>query len=254
MKRYTCIIGAVREEIAGIKGGMRIDQRIRSGGIKVFKGRFREKDILLVQSGVGDVRAEESVRLVLDRFPVESIISLGYAGGVRDDLEIADIILCDRVIRHKGEIIIEKQTKSTEEYLPDTDLFKKASEVVQKSKVNFHRGATLTVDRIISSPDMKRWIGKTYPVIGVEMETAALARVAAIMGIPFLSIRSISDTVDDNVISFSSFISESGKVLRGKVGIYMLTHPGSLKLFMDLKMKSRNATLSLTRFIYRFME
>ncbi|MBI5183130.1 MAG: 5'-methylthioadenosine/S-adenosylhomocysteine nucleosidase [Nitrospinae bacterium] len=255
VKRYTCIIGAVREEIVGIKRGMRIEQRIRSRGIKVFKGRFKEKDMLLVRSGVGEVRAEESVRLMVDEFPVGSIISLGYAGAVREGIGIGDIILCDRVIRDRGMWGLGvRRGLFSEEYLPNTDLFKKALDVLQKDNIDFHQGAILTVDRIISSPEMKRWIGETYPVIGVEMETAGLARVATMMGIPFLSIRAISDTVDDNVISFSSFLSKSGRILRAKAGIYMLRHPWSLRDFMELKIKSRRATLPLTRFIYRFME
>ena len=55
-------MGAVSEEIAGIKRDMNISDRIRLGKSEAWPGKWKNKNILLVRTGVGKQRAEETTR------------------------------------------------------------------------------------------------------------------------------------------------------------------------------------------------
>ncbi len=51
-------------------------------------------------------------------------------------------------------------------------------------------------DVFVASPDKVRWLWETFGAACAEMEGAAVAQVCARHGVPFVVIRSVSDTAD----------------------------------------------------------
>mgnify|MGYP003389200140 FL=1 len=80
------------------------------------------------------------------------------------------------------------------------------------------------------------------------METSTLIAHATQKKIPFISIRSISDTVDQSLVDVSSFISNDGEVSKIKAGWYIATHPNMVKKFISFRDQSQKATFNLTEF------
>jgi adenosylhomocysteine nucleosidase len=92
-------------------------------------------------------------------------------------------------------------------------------------------------------------LGKNYCAKAVEMETSAIAAVAKEKGLPLLSIRVISDRVDQELLDSSSFLGSDGEISTLKAGWYVLTHPGSIKSALSLRTQTQFATQSMTRFL-----
>lgn len=239
MNDYIAILGAVKEEIAGIKQAMNISDHVGLGKSSAWPGRWGKQNIVLVRSGVGRQRAEEATLQVIDRFKPVCLISIGYAGALQPELNVGDLVIADTIIEEK-----EKG-----EYSPDTGWFNRAKNISCPDDVKAIAGGLLTVDNVIHDSMSKQELGKQYNVKAVEMETSAIAKVAEEKKVPFLSLRVISDRMDQELLDSSSFLGSDGEISTLKAGWYVLTHPGSIKSALSLRTQTQNATRSLTKFV-----
>ena len=244
MNNSLCIIGALKDEIAGIKDRMDV-QEVHSAGMgTVFEGTWHHQRILLVRSGIGRKLALQALDQVCHQYSVSGILSIGFAGGLVPDLRLGDLVIAD-TIRDIG----------TDIYLEETDLLPVDGLWVERAlKLSFPevlrrwRGGMVTSDKPICKPAEKRQLGKDYAALAVDMESSALLRVALKLEIPFLSVRAISDSVDQELIDFSHCVDISGEISKVKAGWHVLTHLGILPQVETLRKGSRNAAKNLTRF------
>ena len=241
MNDCIAIFGAVKEEIAGIKGAMNISDRVRLGKTDAWPGRWGQQNIVLIRSGVGKQRAEDSALQVIDRFQPKALISTGYAGAVQPELNVGDLMIADS--------IREANAEEDRKYFPDPNWLDRARSVVSPDGVKKVVGGLLTVSNVIHDPAIKRELGRNYSVQAVEMETSAIARVAEDKSLPWLSVRVISDSIDQELLDSSSFLGSDGEVSTLKAGWYVLTHPGSLKSALSLRTQTQFATQTITKFL-----
>jgi hypothetical protein len=81
------------------------------------------------------------------------------------------------------------------------------------------------------------------------METSAIAKVSTDKNLPFLSVRAISDSVEQEILDSSSFLGSDGEISKLKAGWYVLTHPGSISSALSLRSQTQQATRTMTDFI-----
>jgi adenosylhomocysteine nucleosidase len=241
MNDCIAIFGAVKEEIAGIKQAMNISDRVRLGKTDAWPGKWKEQNIVLVRSGVGKQRAEDSVLQVIDRFQPTALISTGYAGAVQPELGVGDLVIADAILEEGGG--------ESRKYSPDPHWLNRAEGIHFSEGTKIVVGGLLTVNNVIYEPAAKRELGKKFSVQAVEMETSAIARVAEDKGLPLLSVRVISDSMEQELLDSSSFLGSDGEISTLKAGWYVLTHPGSLKSALSLRAQTQFATQTLTRFL-----
>ncbi len=250
-KHYICIIGAIGEEIAGIKQRMQIEQSLALGHARVFIGRWQGVDLLLVRSGVGRARARQALAQVCDSHAVGFILSIGYAGGLDPSLNVGDLVIADKVFDHPSDATDEKSLRGE---IISTALVSQAMALPRPADTVVVRGALLTVDRVVPDPAAKKELGSRYPVQAVDMETTELAREAAARNIPFLSIRSITDTVNQQLLDCAHLVKADGEVSKLKAGWHVLTHPGDLKNMVALRGHAQKATARLTEFLMLYLK
>ncbi len=254
MKSRICIIGAIREEVAEIKNRMKMEEShvLESG--KLWLGTWEKKSIALLQTGVGRERAEKAFLGMLDRVDPALVISMGYAGGVDPLLNVGDIVLADRVLEFAPHAERDYlNTQPTVEIDLNSEYLELGSELAFSDGFLVETGGLLTVEEIIYQPKEKRALGIHYPVLAVEMETAALAKLCGSRGIPLVSIRSVTDTVNHELIRIPALEDKSGEASRVKATWYVLTHPVALKPMIELMIHSRTATAHLTKFIGKYI-
>jgi adenosylhomocysteine nucleosidase len=239
MNDCIAIFGAVKEEIASIKQAMNISDHMRLGKTSVWPGKWGKQSIVLVRSGVGRQRAENATLQVIDRFQPSTLVSIGYAGAVQPELNVGDLVIADTIIAEK-----EKG-----KYSPDSDWLNRAKDVHCPEGFKAVVGGLLTVDHVIHDSLSKQELGKNYSVQAVEMETSAIAKVAEEKDVPLLSLRVISDRLDQELLDSSSFLGSDGEISTLKAGWYVLTHPGSIKNALSLRSQTQIATQALTKFL-----
>ena len=84
---------AIINEIEGIK-----EKEI--GRIIFFEGKFNDKDIVFVQSGIGKVNAAVTATLLIEKYDIDEVIFSGVAGALDKVVGIGDIVIADDVVQH----------------------------------------------------------------------------------------------------------------------------------------------------------
>ena len=90
----VAIIGAFREEIAGIRRLLRVRRTVKFERTVAYEGLYRDRQIVLARSGIGRRAAEAAAELLLRRYGIRLILSVGFAGALTERLAIGDVVLC----------------------------------------------------------------------------------------------------------------------------------------------------------------
>lgn len=250
MDYHVCIIGAIREEIAGIKGRMRIRETVRFNGAAVFAGDWQGLRTVLVRSGVGGKRAAEALRRTADRFPLSQVLSIGFAGGLDPALQVGDLLIADSVTKVSNPFKVSAEDAPSR-VIPAA-LVNQAMVIPCPEGVTVCQGGLLTVDDVITQPADKKRLGGTHHALGVDMETYDLLEEAEKRGIPFLSVRAVTDAVDQELMNCSHLVNDDGSVSTLKAGWHVLTHPGDLTGMIALGRHAKLATGHLTAFLAEY--
>lgn len=237
MEPRIAILGAIKDEIAGIKNQMRIDDALRWQTGNAFVGEWQGVPIVLVRSGMGRDRARRALVEIAGKWDLKEVISIGYAGALDPSLEVGDLVVADKII----EIDSSRLDEGVKSYSLNKEIFNTTAAV---------RGRILlTVDRIAATPQAKKKLRDKYSAVAVDMETSALAGEAQARTIPFVSVRAITDTAEQELIDCSHLVAEDGDVSKLKAGWHVITHPGDLKGMIELGQHAKIATANLTEFL-----
>ena len=248
MNETIAILGAVTEEIAGIKREINISDRVRLDKSEAWFGKYQGRNIVLVRTGVGRKRAQNATQQVIDKFNPEVIISMGYAGALTEGLNVGDMFVASTIFSP------ESDSNSFEMDDPkNLKWLELAKKTPPPENVKLKIGRLITVDMVVHTPKAKKELGSRFRAEAVEMETLEIALLARVNKIAFISIRGISDAVNHELIDSSSFLSNDGEISKLRAGWYVLTHPKSLKNVFSLRSNTQIATQNLTDFISRLI-
>ena len=242
MDRQILILGALREEINQIRRRMTVKGQFKAGHADVWSGNWEGANIVLARTGMGKNCALSAFDEILKTVRPSLVLSIGYAGGLGFKLKIGDLVIADSIIElSSNNSYVNKHAVSQQQLvlLEKLDLPK---------NILIHRGTLITVNQVICDSVVKKELGSRYNALAVDMETSALIAHATKKKIPFISIRSISDTVEQSLVDMSSFISDDGEVSKLKAGWYIATHPNMVKKFISFRDQSQKATSNMTEY------
>ena len=207
MNETIAILGAVTEEIAGIKREINISDRVRLDKSEAWFGKYQGRNIVLVRTGVGRKRAQNATQQVIDKFNPEVIISMGYAGALTEGLNVGDMFVASTILSP------ESDSNSFEMDDPkNLKWLELAKKTPPPENVKLKVGRLITVDMVVHTPKAKKELGNRFRAEAVEMETLGIALLTRVNKIPFISIRGISDAVNHELIDCSSFLDSDGEL------------------------------------------
>lgn len=195
MERYITIISALKDEISPLIKKLNIKERFKFKNIDIFKGVFKNINLIITYTGIGGKNASCTLTTLIENFNISFLISVGYAGGAKEGLNIGDIVVSEDIYIYEKQELESYKKLSKEVFHSSFILFNK--EVIKEKGGKL--GSLLTVNKFISSSKEKEELGRNYNVSIIDMETWYIAKIATQNNIPFLSIRSISDRVTDNI-------------------------------------------------------
>jgi adenosylhomocysteine nucleosidase len=210
----------------------------RGDGFTVRRGRYGEREVVLVESGVGLKRAAKATHALIDAYRPRLVVSSGFAGGLDDRLRRYDLAAVDSLVDEAGREI----TLDPAAHVPLLAEFP-----------NLHQGRLLTVDRIIRLSKEKRKLGEKHQAPAVDMESFAVAEVCRERAVPLLVVRAISDTVDDELPADLGYLI-SRKSFAGQLGAAfgsLLRRPGAAKDLFNLHQTALEASGRLAKFLAR---
>lgn len=166
--------------------------------LKFYEGTISNVEVVVLFSGVCKVNAAIATQILIDTFHVNTIINAGTAGGMNEKLEIFDTVISTEVAYHdvSPNILTEFHPwLETVFFKADQGLMSVAKMAVDKleQKYKVFWGRMVTGEAFIADEGRKK-INEQFEPLTVDMETASIAHVCYVNNIPFISVRSITDT------------------------------------------------------------
>jgi adenosylhomocysteine nucleosidase len=226
------IIGAMEEEVNTLKEKMTEVSINKIASMEFCEGNIKGRPVVVVRSGIGKVNAAVCTQVLADRYQVDYVINTGVAGSLRNEINIADIVLSTDTLQHDMDAtgfgyeagVIPRMDVST--FKADQKLITLAKQICEKEipEIGVHTGRVVSGDQFISDSAKKEWLVKTFEGFCTEMEGAAIAQAAYLNDIPFLIIRAISDKADHSAeMAYSEFeeiaIRNTVKLLLGLIEV-----------------------------------
>lgn len=106
----------------------------------------------------------------------------------------------------------------------------------------------------VAGEEEKRKLRERYNAGFVDMEAAAVARLAAMRDLPFYLCRGVSDGVRDVLPDFNRFRSPTGQFQMARFVIYAAIHPRYWPALMRMGENSKKAAAAMAREARSFLE
>lgn len=160
---------------------------------------IEDSTIALVTTGIGLVNAASSLTGALTRVSPRYIFSCGSAGGLDSKTQVGDILAASDCVYGRADArefgyALGQIPAMPESFTADGDLLGRFTSLPATLGTSRTRsGRFLSADCFVGV-DLALEFREAFPsAIAVDMESAALAHVAAAAEVPFLAIRGISD-------------------------------------------------------------
>ncbi len=199
-------------------------------------------DPLSLVTGIGHQNVERNFRPFLLKRRLKLVVHVGFSGGLSPCFSTGDLV----VIREIREI------QSGESFKTDDDWTGRAL-AMKLAGIKLFAGLAVCSNEVIIQAGRKNEIaarmGITAPAC-VDMESSIVARICQEQGIPLLSIRSISDLVEEDLpVDFNLCRGKSGAVSVSRVFWEVLKCPGRRAGLNRLRRSSRICSYNLGRFV-----
>ncbi|HEX8088091.1 MAG TPA: hypothetical protein VF762_04520 [Blastocatellia bacterium] len=208
-------------------------------------GRQSLADLALMETGEGARNAERSVRSWLNRRSARAVLCIGFGGALSDSLRPCDLVIAREVrgASREGESFASSQALLS------------AAGQVEIQGVSF--GTAITVGEIACEANAKRRLASLLArdEIGcVDTESSAVARVCGERGVPFLTVRSITDLLDEDLpVDFNRCRASDGGVSSRRVIRAAFARPQSFRGLLELKRRSDQCAERLAAFVRQLL-
>ena len=157
-----------------------------------YTGYYKGKRISVQASGMGSPSMAIYSYELYNMYDVETIIRIGSAGAISDELELGDVVLANGVCTDSA---FASQYKLPGTFTPTADftLLQKAVKVLDERKDTYKVGTVLSSDVFYGEDETLLTDWKKVNALCVEMETMALYCNAVRCGKKALAMFTISD-------------------------------------------------------------
>jgi len=175
-------------------------------------------DLIVGSAGVGGDAARKAAQGVIDH-GASALLSAGLSGGLDPGISPGDIILPSRLLLTDGRRIFGA-------WEPDPAVVEGAYYCFATEGMPVRRGTVLTVDDGVLTPDAKAALFAQFRGLAVDMESAAVARVAFEAGLPFFGLRVVCDPAERNVPKeLYGFVDTKGNIRPGTIAKSLIRRP-----------------------------
>jgi adenosylhomocysteine nucleosidase len=193
------IIGAMKEEINFLIGKLNNVKVEKINNFEFYQGDLFNKNIILVESGIGKVMSGILMATVYNNFKnIDKVINIGVAGGI-GNIKIGDIVVGETYVYGDAEVT----SFGTYRYgqMPRCPFLFSGDELLLKysRELDANFATICTMDRFVDDyPRAQALIEEHFSDLNIlcfDMESAAFAQSCYFYKLDFLAIRAISDVV-----------------------------------------------------------
>lgn len=221
----TALIAAMPGELKAIVVGWKHSRR---NGVDTWAHRD-ENLYVAACAGAGQTAATRAFAVVEEDAPIDLVFSLGWAGALTADLAPG--------FAHNVAGVIDVRTG-------------------ERFQCDAGAGSFwLATSPKVADQAEKRRLASAYPAAAlVDMEAAAIARLAQMRGIPFYAIKGVSDAFDAKLPDFNRFIAPDGHFQTGRFVLSSLLRPSYWPSLVRMGENSRKASQSIAETLQAFLQ
>ncbi|MGC9964831.1 MAG: hypothetical protein ABSE08_05455 [Syntrophobacteraceae bacterium] len=232
------ILTALPQEHSPLKKLLPGRHLVKGKPLKEFAFKLPDKEIVLIESGMGAKCAEEALRAEIPVFMPDLLIFSGFAGGLHPDLRIGAVCCTVRARAASCEDMFNFR------FPRDLDDFLIQNHIIRVLGISSE------------SPENKKVISTLAAgqMAVLDMETAKVAEIALERKVPFVCFRAISDCLDHELgFNLSDICDGRGRVSLCGVLFTVLRKPRVLKAFYLSWRRSSAAASNLCRSVAAFV-
>jgi adenosylhomocysteine nucleosidase len=230
MKGNIAIVAALEGELKPFVDGARKWKRRQSTeGCSLWEYRHANGCWIAACAGMGGVRAVLAFAETEKVAAIDAVCSVGWAGALDDAIRAESVSSVSLVI----------DTKTGERFRP------------ADSRAEWPVLATTA--RVADEREKQR-LAASYGAGLVDMEAAAIARIALGKGIPFYCLKAVSDDAQAKLPDLNPFIAESGRLKMLPFLAHVAVRPTSWSGLMKLGRHSSAAAKNLAAALYEWLD
>ena len=147
--------------------------------------------IVVMRTGVGTVATASALGWILSEYSPRCVVSIGSAGGLATDVNVLDLVVGSTYAYGSADATAFGYKLGQIPGQPD--MFAGDEELLFHSGSASRSGQVLTSDSFVTS-DKVEAVRAAFPnAISTDMESTAAAQICTTWGIPFVSLRCVSD-------------------------------------------------------------
>jgi adenosylhomocysteine nucleosidase len=191
--------------------------------------RHRDDNLYVAAcAGVGQAAATRAFAAVEKDAPVDLAFSFGWAGALRTDLAAGTAWNAAGVVDARTGERFRCEAGAGEEWL--------------------------VTNPAVADADEKRRLAAAYGAGLVDMEAAAVARLAVMRQIPFYCIKGVSDGLGARLPDFNRFIGFDGRFELGRFVLFVAVRPKYWSELIRMGENSRKASKEMAKAFQEFLE
>lgn len=216
----------MEEELSSILTTLNIKSKIiNQGPFTIQLTNYKDKELILILSGIGKVNAAIASQYLIDKFSPNFIINVGVAGNLTDYLTFGDVVIASDLVQHDmdatafGDPLGQIPRMDVFAFHSDSRLVNKCINISQNNMFKKIVGRIISGDQFIDNHEQVKFLHHTFNALACDMESAAVAQVAHLNKIPFIIIRALSDQAGQNNIKASHSFSELKEMSANRASI-----------------------------------
>ncbi|KZE75419.1 phosphoglycerate transporter [Myroides marinus] len=203
MKQKIGIIFAGDQEFAPLLALLDSPTIVNKAMLTFYLATIHDMEIVTLYCGVCKTNAAIATQILIDHFDCKMVINTGTAGGIQRNIKTFDtVVSTESAYWDVAEDILtdfhpwmDTVYFKANQYLIDAT--KKA--IQEKDFKHVYFGKIITGESFIEDKNRAE-IEQNFNPLCVDMETASIAHTCYVNNIPYIAIRTITDTVDNQGI------------------------------------------------------
>lgn len=241
------IITAMPEETQAVVRALGGTKKKLAGRLSVQQGRLAGHEIVIVEAGMGFYNAATAAENLVREARPDMIISAGFCGGIKAGLLVGDAVLATGLLK-----VSEERLQEVPVTIAAAGREFAARQAAEGTRV--FGGLFATTATIMQKSRLAALLPPDVPFPVVEMESSAIAVVAAENGIPFVGLRTVSDPFDEELgFSLDEFCDDRMRIRIPRVLLTIVRKPRIIPQLIRLARNSRIAAASLRQAVERLL-
>lgn len=227
MKRIA-ILAAMPGELKPLVQGWQHESR---AGVALWRKSSGDSEWIAACAGAGQQAATRAVAAIEQTGPLHAMVSVGWVGALGEEY------IPGRSYRVAGVIdaLTGERFEAATCPLPTQPFQNGTSEI------------WLVTSPRVADADEKRRLAGAYRAGLVDMEAAAVARLAAMRGIPFYAIKGVSDGFGDKLPDFNRFLAPSGEFRLTRSILFVIPRPWLWPALVRMGENSSKASCAMAK-------